>query len=86
MKEWKNKWDAPKEQRKLWKELIGKETGFGGEIPNFPDRMFINTTTTGGHAWAPSSGVLPSDIPEASKVDDFLQESSGDLDDLIAIE
>lgn len=48
--------------------------------------MFINTTTTGGHAWAPSSGVLPSDIPEASKVDDFLQESSGDLDDLIAIE
>lgn len=51
-----------------------------------PDRMFINTTTTGGHAWAPSSGVLPSDLPEASKVDDFLQESSGDLDDLIAIE
>lgn len=48
--------------------------------------MFINTMTTGGHAWAPSSGVLPSDIPEASKVDDFLQESSGGLDDLIAIE
>lgn len=50
------------------------------------DGMFMNTTTTGGHAWAPSSGVPPSEIPEASKVDDFLQESSGDLDDLIAIE
>ncbi|ONI01727.1 hypothetical protein PRUPE_6G155900 [Prunus persica] len=80
------------EQWKIWKELIGKETGLGwnsklrtidssdkwwhnkieinpkyvklnrkGISPNMEekfDRMFMNTTSTGDHAWAPSSGVL----------------------------
>ncbi|CAL8134877.1 unnamed protein product [Prunus armeniaca] len=84
----KNKWDALKEQWKIWKELIGKETGLGwnsklgtidasdewwhnkieinpkyaklrrkGISPDMEekfDRMFMNTTATGDHAWAPS--------------------------------
>ncbi|KAK0598702.1 hypothetical protein LWI29_037169 [Acer saccharum] len=95
----KNKWDALNNDWKLWKQLIGKETGFGWnaqlktidapedwwlsklemcilvvhpgvakfrkegievEMEAKLDRMFMNITSTGEYAWAPSSGVLPS--------------------------
>ncbi|XP_008227567.1 PREDICTED: L10-interacting MYB domain-containing protein-like [Prunus mume] len=97
----KNKWDAFKEQWKIWKELIGKETGLGwnsklrtvdasdewwhnkiqinpkyaklrrkGNSPDIEekfDRMFMNTTATGDHAWAPSSGGTTSVMMKGSQ-------------------
>ncbi|KAK4854779.1 hypothetical protein QYF36_001145 [Acer negundo] len=47
------------------------------------DRMFMNTTATGDHAWAPSSGVLPSD----SSNNDIIQvESIADSDESMPFE
>ncbi|CAN6716358.1 unnamed protein product [Malus baccata var. baccata] len=103
----KNKWDALKEQWKLWKELKGKENGLRwnpklntvdasdewwhnkiqinkkykslrrkGISPDMEDkldRMFMNTTATGDHAWAPSSGVLPCENNDESDEDDGIK-------------
>ncbi|CAL2239045.1 unnamed protein product [Prunus armeniaca] len=113
---WEN-WDALKEQWKIWKELIGKETGLGwnsklgtidasdewwhnkieinlkyaklrrkGISPDMEekfDRIFMNTTTTGDHAWAPSSGVLPTH--DSSKCDGILLDSGDDYDDPVYV-
>ncbi|KAL6272188.1 hypothetical protein ACE6H2_022880 [Prunus campanulata] len=113
----KNKWDALKEQWKIWKELIGKETGLGwnsklgtidasnewwhnkieinpkyaklrrkGISPDMQekfDRMFMNTTTTGDHAWAPSSGVLPTH--DSFECDSILLDSGDDSDDPVYV-
>ncbi|TXG67879.1 hypothetical protein EZV62_009154 [Acer yangbiense] len=45
--------------------------------PNKLDRMFINTTAMGDHAWASSSGVLPSD---SSNTDTIQVKSTADSD------
>ncbi|ONI28975.1 hypothetical protein PRUPE_1G173000 [Prunus persica] len=83
----KNKWDALKEQWKIWKELIGKETGLGkGISPDMEekfDRMFMNTTATGDHAWAPLSGVLPTH--DSSECDGILLNSGDDSDDPVYV-
>ncbi|CAN6700150.1 unnamed protein product [Malus baccata var. baccata] len=115
----KNKWDALKEQWKLWKELKGKETGLGWnpklntvdasdewwhnkiqinkkykslrrkrispDMEDKLDRMFMNTTATGEHAWAPSSGVLPCENNDESDEDDGIQIESSDFDDVIPL-
>ncbi|KAK2649126.1 hypothetical protein Ddye_016615 [Dipteronia dyeriana] len=47
------------------------------------DRMFMNTTATGDHAWAPSSGVLPSD---SSNTDTIQVESTTDSDESIPVD
>ncbi|CAN6695255.1 unnamed protein product [Malus baccata var. baccata] len=71
-KQLKNKWDALKNEWKLWKELINKEygkfrkKGISPEMEDKLDRMFSNTVATGEHAWAPSSGVLPPDTRDES--------------------
>ncbi|KAB2610858.1 hypothetical protein D8674_018890 [Pyrus ussuriensis x Pyrus communis] len=81
-KQLKNKWDALKNEWKLWKVLVGKETGLGWnsskeygklrkkgispEMEDKLDRMFSSTVATGEHVWAPSSGVLPPESREES--------------------
>ncbi|KAI9184796.1 hypothetical protein LWI28_001128 [Acer negundo] len=45
--------------------------------PEKLDRKYMNTTTTGDHAWASSSGVLPSDN---SDIDTIKVESTADSD------
>ncbi|CAL8167900.1 unnamed protein product [Prunus armeniaca] len=113
----KNKWDALKIEWKLWKELVGKETGLGWnsskgtidasdewwnnkiqindeyaklrkkginpEMEEKLDRMFMNTTATGEHAWAPSCGILPPETEEASMGDVIPLEGSDDSDETI---
>ncbi|KAB2622332.1 hypothetical protein D8674_024514 [Pyrus ussuriensis x Pyrus communis] len=93
-KQLKNKWDALKNEWKLWKELVGKETGLGiwkiakkGVSPKMEenlDRMFSNTVATGEHAWAPSSGVLPPETREESigQIDLDDEEESETMQDL----
>ncbi|TXG69481.1 hypothetical protein EZV62_004416 [Acer yangbiense] len=97
----KNRWDTLKNDWKLWRDLVGKETGLGWNaklktidaseewwhrklqgiepvMMDKLDRMFMNIIATGDHAWAPSSGVLPSD---SSNTDTILLESTADSDD-----
>ncbi|KAB2634717.1 hypothetical protein D8674_038165 [Pyrus ussuriensis x Pyrus communis] len=93
-KQLKNKWDALKNEWKLWKELVGKETGLGTckiakkgispEMEEKLDRMFSNTVAIGEHVWAPSSGVLPSETREESKgqIDLDDEEESETMQDL----
>ncbi|KAK2638219.1 hypothetical protein Ddye_026014 [Dipteronia dyeriana] len=47
------------------------------------DRMFMNTIATGDHAWAPSSGVLPS---ESSNTDTIQVENTADSDESIPVD
>ncbi|CAL9001247.1 unnamed protein product [Prunus brigantina] len=47
------------------------------------DRMFMNTTATGHHAWAPSSGVLPTH--DSSECDGILLYSGDDSDDPVYV-
>ncbi|KAK2638093.1 hypothetical protein Ddye_025888 [Dipteronia dyeriana] len=47
------------------------------------DRMFMHTIATGDHAWASSSGVLPSD---SSNTDTIQVESTTDLDESIPVD
>ncbi|KAK3199066.1 hypothetical protein Dsin_022481 [Dipteronia sinensis] len=113
----KNRWDTLKSDWKLWKDLVGKETGLSwnaklktidaseewwhrklqvhhnaakfrkeGIDPTMMeklDRMFMNTIATGDNAWAPSSGVLPSD---SSNTDTIQVESTADLDESIPVD
>ncbi|CAN6544943.1 unnamed protein product [Malus baccata var. baccata] len=83
-KQLKNKWDALKNEWKLWKELVGKETGLGPEMEDKLDRMFSTTVATGEHAWAPSSGVLPPESREESvgQIDSYDEEETETMQDL----
>ncbi|CAL2270589.1 unnamed protein product [Prunus armeniaca] len=47
------------------------------------DKMFMNTTATGEHAWAPSCGILPPETEEASMGDVIPLEGSDDSDETI---
>ncbi|TXG60071.1 hypothetical protein EZV62_014644 [Acer yangbiense] len=100
----KNRWDTLTNDWKLWRDLVGKETGlWNAKLKTIDaseewwhrklqvhhnaakfrkegiepvmmdklDRMFMNITATRDHAWAPSSGVLPSD---SSNTDTILLE------------
>ncbi|KAI5324282.1 hypothetical protein L3X38_033355 [Prunus dulcis] len=50
------------------------------------DRMFMNTTAIGEHAWAPSCGILPLETEEASMGDVIPLEESDDSYDSNPIE
>ncbi|KAI5312686.1 hypothetical protein L3X38_041860 [Prunus dulcis] len=47
------------------------------------DRMFMNTTATGDHAWAPSSGVLPTH--DSFKCDGILLGNGDDSNDPVYV-
>ncbi|CAL8162620.1 unnamed protein product [Prunus armeniaca] len=47
------------------------------------DIMFMNTTATSDHAWAPSSSVLPTH--DSSECDGILLDSGDDSDDLVYV-
>ena len=39
-----------------------RKEGFQPEFVEMLDRMFMNTTTTGDHAWTPAFGTIPSEV------------------------
>ncbi|CAL9001197.1 unnamed protein product [Prunus brigantina] len=60
---WNNKIKINAEYAKFLKKSINPD------MEEKQDRMFINTTATGKHAWAPSCGILPPETEEASMGD-----------------
>ncbi|XP_048447883.1 L10-interacting MYB domain-containing protein-like [Pyrus x bretschneideri] len=94
-KQLKNKWDTLKNEWKLWKELVGKETGLGwnsnkGTVDaseewwNNKIQDVLEHSSTGEHAWAPSSGVLPPETREEfiGQIDLDDEEESETMQDL----
>ncbi|KAK8556517.1 hypothetical protein V6N12_002916 [Hibiscus sabdariffa] len=67
----KNRWDLLKREWKIWKKLKENDTGLGW---NYTERTIDASeewwkssrgiVATGDKAWAPSSGILPSDFVE----------------------
>ncbi|XP_050373037.1 L10-interacting MYB domain-containing protein-like [Argentina anserina] len=69
----------------FWREQIGEYARFRkkGISPEFEaklDQLFLGTTATGKHAWAPSSTLLIPDSPEEGD-NDIHCEGSGDSDE-----
>ncbi|KAB2635549.1 hypothetical protein D8674_026083 [Pyrus ussuriensis x Pyrus communis] len=70
-------------QQKKYKSLRRK--GISLDMEDKLDRMFMNTTATSDHAWAPSFGVLPCENNDESDEDDGIQIESSDFDDVIPL-
>ncbi|XP_020417297.1 uncharacterized protein LOC18779412 [Prunus persica] len=77
---WNNKIQINAEYAKLRKK------GIYPEMEEKLDRMFMSTTATGEHAWAPLCGILPPEIEETSMGDVIPLEGSDDSDDSNPIE
>ncbi|CAL2247303.1 unnamed protein product [Prunus armeniaca] len=60
-----------------------RRKGISPDMEEKFDRMFMNTTATGDHAWAPSSGVLPTH--DSFECDGILLDSGDDSDDLVYV-
>ncbi|KAK8562533.1 hypothetical protein V6N12_010610 [Hibiscus sabdariffa] len=71
-KQLKNRWDLLKKEWKLWKKLKEKDTGLGwnpikGTVDASDDwweSRLKGIVATGDKAWAPSSGIMPTDFIE----------------------
>ncbi|CAL8176438.1 unnamed protein product [Prunus armeniaca] len=70
---WHNKIEINPKYAKL------RRKGISPDMEEKFDRMFMNTTSTGDHAWAPSSGVLPTH--DSSECDGILLDSCDDSSD-----
>ncbi|XP_021818574.1 uncharacterized protein LOC110760581 [Prunus avium] len=74
---WHNKIEINPKYAKL------RRKGISPDMEEKFDRMFMNTTATSDHAWAPSSGVLPTH--DSSECDGILLDSGDDFDDPVYV-